>query len=116
MAVGSYEHNARQESVPIIVIFPTVAEVQIDRAGTPTESDQYTLTCTVSGHHQALMTTVTYQWFNNSSPLPNQMNSTYTFTPDRYDNGTYTCKVNIISPLLNSDIIAMDSTVIHVTG
>ncbi len=83
---------------------------------TPTEGNEYTLTCTVSGH-QSLMTTVTYQWLKNSNILPSETGGRLIFNPvDRYDNGTYTCRVTISSQILNNETIIMDSATLHVTG
>ena len=62
------------------------------------------------------MATVTYQWLNNSHIVEGQSTDELIFDVDRYDNGTYTCQVNISSPLLNSDITEQGSTTIEVTG
>ncbi len=95
----------------------TVA-VTVHGGGTSTEGSEYTLTCTVSGHQSLINRTIMYQWSrdpNNLQGLTDQM--TYTFNSiDRYDNGTYTCRVTISSPLLNSDIVVQNSTTFQVTG
>ncbi len=98
---------------PIRSIVPVIT-VTVSRVGTPTEGSPYTLTCMVSGH-QSLMATETYQWSRSSGSLQGQANYTFN-TIDRDDNGTYTCRVTINSPFLNSDIVEQDSITFHVTG
>ena len=103
-------------------IAPAVS-ASVSRSGSRTEGDQYTLTCTVSGH-QSLMATVTYQWSRGSTILNSQTSSRYTFTAnrlifnpvDREDSGTYTCRATVRSSLLNSNITPQGSTSFTVTG
>ncbi len=92
--------------------------VTVHGGGTPTEDSSYTLICTVSGHQSLMNRTIMYQWSSDSNNLQGPTDQmTYTFNPvDRYDNGTYTCRVTISSPLLNSNIVEEDSTPFQVTG
>ncbi len=65
-----------------------------------------------------MATAVTYQWFGSSGSLQGPTDGmTYTFNPiDRDDNGTYTCRVTISSPLLNTNIVKQGLTTLQVTG
>ena len=89
---------------------PDIVVEVIGSSASPRVGDQYTLTCTPSGH-QMLLATVTYQWLNNSIILQNQNDSTLVFNPvNRHDSGIYTCLVTLNSPLLNSIITAQGTT------
>ena len=83
----------------------------------PLEGREYTLTCTVSGHQSLTSPSVTYRWLNDSIILQSQTGSSLVFSPvDHYDNGTYTCRATISSPLLANNIVREDSTIITVEG
>ena len=64
-----------------------------------------------------MATEILYQWFSNSRTVHGQTNSRFVFNPvNRYDNGTYTCKVIITSPLLNSNVLKQNMTTLSVSG
>ena len=71
----------------------------------PTEGDQYTLTCTVSGLQSIPSATVTYQWFRSSVSVQGPtINNQLIFNPvDRNDNGTYTCRATILTDIVEED-------------
>ena len=68
----------------------------------PTEGDQYTLTCTASGHESIPGATVTYQWSRDSGSVRGQtVDNRLIFNPvDRNDNGTYTCRVTVSNDIV----------------
>ena len=102
--------------MPCLSLVPAISVVVSGSPAAPTEGAQYTLTCTVSGHEN-LMASVTYEWLNNSNIVQGQTNNRFIFNPvDRYDNGTYTCRVIINSPLLNSSIMRQGTTTLSVSG
>ena len=58
---------------------------------TPTEGQNYTLTCTASGGGSMAYT---YMWLRNGSVVSGQTSSTYSFSPLRVTNsGQYSCRV-----------------------
>ena len=87
----------------IIVVSPLI--VEITPTGSPfTEGQTYSLTCAIRGIESLQVTTVEYQWTKigrsiSSSPNLNPLTLN--------DSGTYTCTINITSPLLNSTHTAM---------
>ena len=68
--------------------------------GTPTEGQNYMLTCTASvGGSMAY----TYMWLRNGSVVPGQTSSTYSFTPlEKTDSGQYKCQVRVGSTIMET--------------
>ncbi len=86
--------------------------VEITPTGsTPIEGQTYSLTCAIRGIG---VTMVEYQWTKNGMIVSSS--TVFNFTPlTRSDDGTYTCTVTIISPLLNNTRTAMSGRTLTVT-
>ena len=68
--------------------------------GTPTEGQNYMLTCTASGGGSL---TYTYMWLKDGSVVSGQTSSTYSFSPLRVtDSGGYSCRVRVGSTTMNT--------------
>ncbi len=68
----------------------------------------YTLTCTVTGA-EALTPTISYQWFEETSPrvMLSTTSANLTFDPlNLSDAGQYSCDVIVSSPFVTSDLTA----------
>ena len=80
-------------------------------SGTPTEGQDYMLTCTASGGGSMAYT---YMWLRNGSVVSGQTLSTYTFSPLREtDSGQYSCQVRVGSTIMNTSREVTITTVIR---
>ena len=101
---------------------PTVPAISVavsTSSAFPLEGNQYILTCIVSGHESLTPPSVTYQWLRGFSTVqdPSTYNSLIFNPVGPDDSGTYTCRANVNSSLLDSDnITAEGSTTFSVTG
>ena len=69
-------------------------------SGTPTEGQDYMLTCTARGGGSIAYT---YMWLKDGSVVSGQTSSTYTFFPLREtDSGRYSCQVRVGSTTMNT--------------
>ena len=110
---GTYSTNVTQRTAA----FPKVNVTVSSSGSNPTEGSEYSLTCNASLALTVMNASLTYQWLNNSTIMNGQTSHILAFNPvDRYDNGTYTCKVTISSPLLKSSIMEMGSKSFNVKG
>ena len=104
--------------MPVASLVPDITVSVSASSAFPLEGNQYALTCTVSGQESLTSSSVTFQWLRDSSTVqgPNT-NNRLVFNPvDRFDNGTYTCRVTVSSSLLNNDIVEEGETTFSVSG
>ncbi len=96
----------------IFLLIP-VLSVVVSSSGNPIEGQNYSLTCAINGVESLTNVIKTeYQWHKdeNISSSP-----TLNFTPlTLNDSGTYTCTVNITSPLLNDTHTAINETTLTI--
>ena len=78
--------------------------------GTPTVTESYFLTCTVTGADR-LNSTITYRWIKNNAAVSSETQSTLSFSSlSLSDAGQYRCRVTVSSTLLSRSISAVSNT------
>ena len=83
--------------------------------GNRREGSNYTLVCNASGHERLNHMSIKYEWIRDG--VIHRRVPYYTFNPlTRNDTGNYTCRVTIISPLLDDDVIRQNYFFFNVAG
>jgi len=81
-----------------ITVIPVVSSISVHSSGCPVVGENYSLVCSIVTTDSFNFTSITYQWFNESSEswaqVENQTN--LTFNPlQLYHAGEYTCVVTL---------------------
>jgi hypothetical protein len=85
-----------------------VITATVDGDVAPMVNVALTLTCNVDGADMITNPTTTYQWSRNGMVVPDQTQSTWSFSSLAYsDAGQYSCTVDISSTILPSTISAV---------
>ena len=96
-------------TTPLII---TVNVTLTESGGTPTEGENYSLTCTVSGGGSMAYT---YMWLKDGSVASGQTSSTYSFSPLMVvHSGQYSCRVIVGTMNVTSD--GVNITVVGKSG
>ena len=86
--------------IPLSAVLPQLNVTLTGSGGTPTEGQNYMLTCEASGGGSMAYT---YMWLKDGSVVSGQTSSTYSFSPLRVtDSGGYSCQVRVGSTTMTT--------------